>query len=628
MYVYFKVVDRSMTRFYNVGERCNLAGSLHFKKLIMNGEYGKAMAVARKQIEDGAMIIDLNVDDGMLDGHSAMQKFLKIAMTEPEVAKAPFMIDSSKFDIVEAGLRWVQGKCIVNSISLKVGEELFKKHAKTVKKYGAAVVVMAFDEVGQAATKDEKIRICVRSYKILVEEVGFPPEDIIFDPNILTIATGLEEHNNYAVDFIEATREIIRLCPGCHVSGGVSNLSFGFRGVDVIREAMHSVFLYHAINAGMDFGIVNAGMLEIYDNIPKDLLKIVEDCVLNKYPTSSEALLERAEKERELAVARKAGGVTKVQEDWRSKDVVGRLEHALVKGIPDFVEVDTEECRAAFALEGKTPLNVIEGPLMGGMSVVGDLFGSGKMFLPQVIKSARVMKKAVAWLTPFMEEDKRNALIAAGIDPDSDVAKDDSRYAGKVLLATVKGDVHDIGKNIVGVVLGCNNYKIIDMGVMIPCEQILAKAIEEKVDIIGLSGLITPSLDEMVWVAKEMKRANISIPLLIGGATTSRMHAAVKVAPQYSTKEHPVIHVLDASRSVVVVSSLLDKNEGVREEYVNDVLDLYDELREEYYAGLEERKCEPYASVTEKKMNIDFKQNPPGNLVFLFVMAFVPLFCL
>ncbi|CAM9744485.1 unnamed protein product, partial [Ectocarpus sp. 13 AM-2016] len=462
------------------------------------------------------MVIDINLDDGLLDGMAAMQKFCKIAVTEPDVSKVPFMIDSSKFPIVEAGLKWVQGKSIVNSISLKVGEEEFKRHARIVKAHGAAVVVMAFDEEGQAADCDNKVRICKRSYDMLVDEVGFPPEDIIFDPNILTIATGIDEHNNYAVDFIQATQRIKEICPYCKISGGVSNLSFGFRGVNVIRESMHSVFLFHAVKAGMDMGIVNAGMLEVYDDIEPGLLKIVEDAVNNKHSGATEALLDAAEIEKEKALKNKGKGTVEAS-GWRTQGVQERLTHSLIKGIDQWVIEDVEECRLMLDDQGKRPLDVIEGPLMSGMNVVGDLFGAGKMFLPQqVIKSARVMKKAVAHLLPFMEAEKLAKMIADGIDPDSVNEEDDSQYAGKVLIATVKGDVHDIGKNIVAVVLGCNNYKaselasptrlthadVYDMGVMQPCDLILAKAKELNVDVIGLSGLITPSLDEMVFVAK------------------------------------------------------------------------------------------------------------------------------
>jgi len=603
-------VDKSLITFVNVGERCNIAGSIQFKKMIKAGDYAKAIQVARKQVEDGAMVIDVNMDDGMIDGVAAISKFLKIAVTEPDVAKVPVMIDSSRFEVIEAGLKLLQGKSIVNSISLKVGEEEFCRQASLIKKHGAAVVVMAFDEEGQAADKDRKVAICVRSYRLLVDRVGFPPEDIVFDPNILTVATGMEEHNNYAVDFIEATREIKAQCPYAKVSGGVSNLSFGFRGVNVIREAMHSAFLYHAIAAGMDMGIVNAGLLQVYDDIPKDLLTLVEDVILNRHAGATEALMARAVEEREKEAALKAagGGAVKAAAAaaWREAPVEERLAHSLVKGIPDFIEQDVEEARQKLP----APLAVIEGPLMNGMNVVGDLFGAGKMFLPQVIKSARVMKKAVAYLLPFMEEAKRQAREEAAARGEAEEECEHSQYAGTVLMATVKGDVHDIGKNIVGVVLGCNNYRVIDMGVMVPCERIIETAVREKVDVVGLSGLITPSLDEMVFVAKEMRRQGLRVPLLIGGATTSRMHAAVKIAPQYSTPEHPVIHVLDASRSVVVVQSLLDA--AAKPDYVEEVMELYEELREEHYASLEDRRLVDFAEAKRRPVSIDWSAHPPA----------------
>eukprot|EP00611_Tribonema_gayanum_P030293 TRINITY_DN837_c0_g2_i1.p1 TRINITY_DN837_c0_g2~~TRINITY_DN837_c0_g2_i1.p1 ORF type:complete len:1283 (-),score=514.30 TRINITY_DN837_c0_g2_i1:218-4066(-) len=596
-------VSKDRINFLNVGERCNCSGSIQFKKLIMAGNYSSAMDVAKAQVEDGAMVVDINLDDGLLDGLAAMQKFCKIAVTEPDVSKVPFMIDSSKFEILEAGLKWVQGKCIVNSISLKVGETEFRRQATIVRDHGAAVVVMAFDEEGQAADEESKVRICKRSYDILVDELKFPPEDIIFDPNILTIATGIDEHNNYAIDFINATRRIKEVCPHCKISGGVSNLSFGFRGVNTIREAMHSVFLYHAIQAGMDMGIVNAGMLQVYDDIAPDLLKIVEDAVLNKHAGATEALLERAQIERELADARKAGGKVAVKEgSWRDQPVKARLTHSLIKGIDQYIETDTEEARS----QADRPLSVIEGPLMDGMNVVGDLFGAGKMFLPQVIKSARVMKKAVAYLLPYMEEEKRLKALEQGVDPNEPV-DDDAAYAGKVVIATVKGDVHDIGKNIVAVVLGCNNYKVYDLGVMVSCEDILKAVDKYKPDIVGLSGLITPSLDEMVFVAREMAKKGCKQPLMIGGATTSKMHTAVKIAPQYSSPEHPVIHVLDASRSVTVVSSLLG---GEKTEYAEEVLEEYEELREEHYAGLEERNYLTLEKAMGKRLEINFEATP------------------
>ena len=538
-----------------IGERTNVAGSPKFAKLIKAGNFEEAVTVARQQIDNGANIIDVCMDEGMIDGPSAMTRFLLLLASEPEVAKVPVMVDSSKWTVIEAGLKCLQGKGIVNSISLKEGEERFREQARTILKYGAAVVVMAFDEQGQAATYADKIRICERAYRILVEEVGFPPEDIIFDPNILTVATGMEEHNNYAVDFIEATRWIKKNLPHAKVSGGVSNISFSFRGNNRVREAMHSAFLFHAIAAGMDMGIVNAGMLEVYEEIEPELKTRVEDVLLNRRPDATERLVELGER---LKATENAPCATEQKcEEWRSAPVEERLSHALVRGIDAFIDADTAEALAKL----ERPLAVIEGPLMAGMSVVGDLFGAGKMFLPQVVKSARVMKKAVAYLTPFMEAEKARAGTA-------------SRSQGKIVLATVKGDVHDIGKNIVGVVLACNNYEVIDMGVMVPCDKILERAVQEKADIIGLSGLITPSLDEMTHVAREMERRGLKIPLLIGGATTSRAHTAVKIAPQYS---EPVVHVLDASRAVPVATTLLS-TEG-RDAFVARHRTEYEELR-------------------------------------------------
>ena len=542
-------------QFMMIGERTNVAGSPKFAKLIKEGKYDEAVAIARQQVENGANVIDICMDEGMIDGVAAMTRFLQLLGSEPEVAKAPFMVDSSKWEVIEAGLKCLQGKGIVNSISLKGGEDLFREHARKVLKYGAAVVVMAFDENGQAATFAEKIRICERAYRILVDEVGFPPEDIIFDPNILTVATGIEEHNNYAVDFIEATRWIKQNLPHAKVSGGVSNVSFSFRGNNPVREAMHSAFLFHAIKAGMDMGIVNAGMLEVYEEIEPELKELVEDALLNRRPDATERLVNFGEKLKAASAGTTASD-KKVEEEWRKGTVEERLSHALVKGIDLYIDADTEEARAKL---GK-PLLVIEGPLMAGMSVVGDLFGAGKMFLPQVVKSARVMKKAVAYLTPFMEAEKA-AMAARG---------EAVKAQGKIVLATVKGDVHDIGKNIVGVVLACNNYEVIDMGVMVPCQKILDRAIEEKADLIGLSGLITPSLDEMQHVAREMERLGFKLPLLVGGATTSKAHTAIKIAPHYS---QPVVHVLDASRAVPVTTSLLSKDgkdafvKAHREEY-------------------------------------------------------------
>ncbi len=539
-----------------IGERTNVAGSPKFAKLVKQGKFEEAVSIARQQVENGANVLDICMDEGMIDGVAAMTRFLQLLGTEPEVAKVPFMIDSSKWEVVEAGLKCLQGKGIVNSISLKEGEEKFRRNAATVHKYGAAVVVMAFDEKGQAATYDEKIRICERAYRILVDEVDFPPEDIIFDPNILTVATGMEEHNNYAVDYINATRWIKANLPHAKVSGGVSNISFSFRGNNKVREAMHSAFLYHAIAAGMDMGIVNAGMLEVYEEIDPELKALVEDVLLNRRPDATERLVEFGE------TLKNAGSVVseKKAEEWRHGTVEERLSHALVKGIDTYIEIDAEEARVKLG----RPLLVIEGPLMAGMSVVGDLFGAGKMFLPQVVKSARVMKKAVAHLTPFMEAEKAS-MVAAG-----EVVK----TQGKILLATVKGDVHDIGKNIVGVVLACNNYDVIDLGVMVSCEKILERAKAEKADVIGLSGLITPSLDEMVHVAREMERQHFKLPLLIGGATTSRAHTAVKIAHNYS---EPVVHVLDASRAVPVTSSLL--SEDGKAAFVAQVRADYDALR-------------------------------------------------
>jgi 5-methyltetrahydrofolate--homocysteine methyltransferase len=544
-----------------IGERTNVAGSPKFARLVKEGKFEEAVSVARQQVENGANILDICMDEGMIDGVAAMSRFLQLLASEPEVAKVPFMVDSSKWEVIEAGLKCLQGKGIVNSISLKEGEEKFRRNAATVLKYGAAAVVMAFDEQGQAATYEEKIRICERAYKILVNEVGFPSEDIIFDPNILTVATGMEEHNNYAVDYLNATRWIKANLPHAKVSGGVSNISFSFRGNNKVREAMHSAFLYHAIAAGMDMGIVNAGMLEVYEEIEPELKVLVEDVLLNRRPDATERLVEFGE------TLKGAGAVVseKKAEEWRHGTVEERLSHALVKGIDAYIEIDAEEARVKLG----RPLLVIEGPLMDGMSVVGDLFGAGKMFLPQVVKSARVMKKAVAHLTPFMEAEKA-AMVAAG-----EVVK----AQGKILLATVKGDVHDIGKNIVGVVLACNNYDVVDLGVMVPCERILERAKEEKADMIGLSGLITPSLDEMVHVAKEMERQGFKLPLLIGGATTSRAHTAVKIAPHYS---EPVVHVLDASRAVPATTSLLS-DEG-RDAFVAELRAGYEALRKAHAA--------------------------------------------
>ena len=537
------LVIRPETNFVNVGERTNVTGSKKFARLIKENKYEEALSVARSQVENGAQIIDINMDDALLEGVLAMTTFLNLVQSEPDIAKIPIMIDSSKFEIIEAGLKCVQGKCIVNSISMKEGEAKFIEQAYICKAYGAAVIVMAFDEKGQADTKDRKIEICSRAYKILVEQVGFDPQYIIFDPNIFAVATGIEEHNNYAVDFIEATREIKTLMPLAKVSGGVSNVSFSFRGNDAVREAIHAVFLYHAVHAGMDMGIVNAGQLIVYDEIEPELKQLCEDVILNQNNDdnqATEALIQYADALK--AKGEDAGQVAEANSKklaWRSGTVEERLAHSLINGITDFIEADTEEARQQYS----APLEVIEGPLMAGMNQVGDLFGAGKMFLPQVVKSASVMKKSVAVLTPFIEAEKER-LKNASANPNGQ-----TKGPAKILLATVKGDVHDIGKNIVGVVLGCNGYEIIDIGVMVPADKILAEAEKHQVDIIGLSGLITPSLDEMVYIAKEMKRRGMTIPLMIGGATTSRMHTAVKIAPEYNDG---VIHVLDASRSVSV----------------------------------------------------------------------------
>ena len=542
---------QQQARFINVGERTNVTGSAKFKKLILNGDYEAALDVARQQVENGAQIIDINMDEAMLDSKAAMVRYLQLLAAEPDIARVPIMVDSSKWEVIEAALKCIQGKAVVNSISLKEGEAPFLHQARLLRRYGAAVVVMAFDESGQADTKARKVEICQRAYQILTQQIGFPPQDIIFDPNIFAVATGIEEHNNYAVDFIEATREIKRLCPHAKISGGVSNVSFSFRGNDAVREAIHSVFLYHAIAAGMDMGIVNAGQLAVYDDIPALLRERVEDVILNRRDDATERLLEIA------AQFKGDGSVAEKADDaWRSLPVNKRLEHALVKGITDFIEQDTEEARQ----QAEKPLHVIEGPLMDGMNVVGDLFGEGKMFLPQVVKSARVMKKAVAYLQPYIEQDK-----AGG------------QAQGKVLLATVKGDVHDIGKNIVGVVLQCNNFEVIDLGVMVPCAELLRVAKEHNVDVIGLSGLITPSLDEMVHVAKEMTRLGYTQPLLIGGATTSKAHPAVKIEPNYN---HGVVYVPNASRSVSVVQSLI--GEGSKADYLARIKHEYEIAREQH----------------------------------------------
>jgi 5-methyltetrahydrofolate--homocysteine methyltransferase len=577
---------RPESNFINIGERTNVAGSKAFLRLIKEEQFEEALAVAREQVEGGAQIIDINMDDAMLDGKESMVKFLHLVASEPDISRIPIMIDSSKWEIVEAALKCVQGKGVVNSISLKEGEEEFKQHAKTILKYGAAVIVMAFDEVGQADTYQRRIDICKRSYDILVNEVGFPPQDIIFDPNIFPVATGMEEHRRNAVDFFNATRWIRENLPGAHVSGGVSNVSFSFRGNNTVREAMHSAFLYHAIKHGMDMGIVNPSMLEVYDDIPKDLLEHVEDVLLDRRDDATERLLDFAE-------TVKQGDKKEAKTlEWRSWDVNKRLEHALVKGIVDFIDEDTEEARQQFA----KPLEVIEGPLMDGMNVVGDLFGSGKMFLPQVVKSARVMKKSVAYLLPFIEEEKKK----------NPPKPSDGAVAGrKILMATVKGDVHDIGKNIVGVVLACNNYEVIDMGVMVPTEDILKKAKEENVDVIGLSGLITPSLDEMVNVAKEMERQEFTIPLMIGGATTSRIHTSVKIDEHYSGA---VVHVLDASKSVPVVGQLLGKETATP--FKVKTKEEYKKLREDHANRKSDKQYISYEEARQNKLKIDWKNSP------------------
>ena len=583
-------------RFVNVGERTNVTGSARFRKLIKEGDLTAALDVARDQVANGAQVIDINMDEGLLDSHKAMVEYLNLVAAEPDIARVPVMIDSSKFGIIEAGLKCVQGKAVVNSISMKEGEEKFIADARTVRRYGAAVVVMAFDEQGQADTKDRKVEICSRAYKILTKQVGFPPQDIIFDPNIFAVATGIEEHNNYGVDFIEATREIRRRMPLVHISGGVSNLSFSFRGNERVREAMHSVFLYHAISAGMDMGIVNAGQLGTYEDIDPALREACEDVVLNRREDSTERLLE-------LAESFKGKGAEKVGKDlaWREGPVAKRLQHALVNGITEFVDEDTEEARA----QSTRTLDVIEGPLMDGMNVVGDLFGSGKMFLPQVVKSARVMKKAVAYLLPFMEEEKKRAIEAGGV-------AGTRKGAGKILMATVKGDVHDIGKNIVGVVLACNNYEVIDLGVMVPAKKILDTAREENVDAIGLSGLITPSLEEMSFVAAEMEREGFDIPLLIGGATTSRVHTAVKIHPNYHKGQ--TVYVTDASRAVGVVQNLLTP--AMRDKYVDGIRAEYQKVADSHARGERDKQRLPLAKARANAPKIDWTSYDPPKPLF------------
>src|SRR2546426_900493 len=585
------VTIRPETNFVNIGERTNVTGSPMFAKLVLSGEYEAALSIARQQVVGGAQLIDVNLDEAMLDSKEAMVKFLSLIASEPDITRVPVMIDSSKWSVIEAGLKCVQGKPVVNSISLKEGEKAFTHYARLVKRYGAAVVVMAFDESGQADTLERKVEICGRAYRILTGEIGFPPQDIIFDPNVLTVATGIEEHNNYAVNFIEATRRIKATLPHCKVSGGISNISFSFRGNHAVREAMHSAFLYHAIRAGLDMGIVNAGQLAVYEEIPKDLLELVEDVLLNRRPDATERLVAFAE------TVKQKGKEAVDEQVWRHGTVEERLSHALVKGLVDHIEADVEEARQKY----DRPLQVIEGPLMAGMNIVGDLFGAGKMFLPQVVKSARVMKKAVACLLPFMEAEKQASGGVQG--------------KGKILLATVKGDVHDIGKNIVGVVLGCNNYEVIDLGVMVPCEKILKTAREKQVDMIGLSGLITPSLDEMVHVAKEMEREGFTVPLLIGGATTSRAHTAVKIAPAYS---RPVVHVLDASRAVGVAGQL--KNPELRDVLAAKNREAQERLRAEHRAKREQPLL-PIDEARRRRPPLEWKGYVPPRPSFLGVRA-------
>ena len=583
--------------FINIGERTNVTGSAKFRKLIEAGDYQAALAIALNQVENGAQILDVNMDEGLLDSEQAMRTFLNLIASEPAIARVPIMIDSSKWSVIEAGLKCVQGKAIVNSISLKEGEGPFLEQARKILRYGAAVVVMAFDEQGQAETVERKVEICERAYKLLTEKVGFPPEDIIFDPNIFAVATGIEEHNNYAVAFIEATRQIKQKFPLVHVSGGVSNLSFAFRGNEPVRQAMHSVFLYHAIQAGMDMGIVNAGQLTLYDDIPADLRELCEDVILNRRPDATERLLEAAPRF-------KGGSVKKVEQDlsWRNAPVEERLKYALVHGITEFIEADVEEARQKAA----RPLDVIEGPLMAGMNVVGDLFGAGKMFLPQVVKSARVMKQAVAYLQPFLEEEKKRLGL------------DQRPAAGKVVMATVKGDVHDIGKNIVGVVLQCNNYEVIDLGVMVPANKILEAARQHKADIIGLSGLITPSLDEMCHVAAEMEREGFDCPLLIGGATTSRVHTAVKINPNY--RRGAAIYVTDASRAVGVVSALLSDTE--RDKFIAEIQAEYAKVRESHLRNEARKSRVSLEDARANRFRCDWSSYKPPVPTFLGTRAF------
>ena len=588
---------RPDSNFVNVGERTNVTGSPRFAKLIKNEQFEDALAVARQQVENGAQIIDVNMDEGMLDSEAAMTQFLNLIASEPDISRVPIMIDSSKWSVIEAGLKCIQGKGVVNSISLKEGEKQFLDQARLIRRYGAAVVVMAFDEQGQADNTERRVEICTRSYNLLTKEVGFPPQDIIFDPNILTVATGMDEHNDYAVSFIESTRIIKSTLPFAKVSGGVSNISFSFRGNNAVREAMHSAFLYHSIKAGLDMGIVNAGMLEVYEEIPPDLLQRVEDVLLNRLPNATERLVDFAE------TVKQQDKAEKVSDAWRSDSLEKRLSHALVKGIVDYIEEDTEEARKKYG----RPISVIEGPLMDGMNIVGDLFGEGKMFLPQVVKSARVMKKAVAYLQPYMEEEKEGKDVSS---------------QGKILMATVKGDVHDIGKNIVGVVLGCNNYEIVDLGVMVSCEKILKAAKDENVDIIGLSGLITPSLGEMQHVAKEMQRQGFNLPLLIGGATTSREHTAVKIAPEY---EHSIIHVVDASKAVGVASKLL--SEENQKSFIQENKKVQEEFREKFLSKRTSKHLLSIADARQRDTKIDWRKEdiPNPNFTGMRVESDFPL---
>ncbi len=584
---------RPDSNFVNIGERCNVTGSRQFAKMILKGDYEKALEVARQQVENGAQVLDINMDEGMLDSEAAMREFVNMIGSEPDIARIPLMIDSSKWSVIVAGLQCTQGKCIINSISLKEGEDVFRHHAREARRYGAAVIVMAFDEAGQADTTERKVAIAERAYRLLTQEIGFPPEDIIFDLNIFAVATGIPEHNRYAINFIEATRLVKQRCPGAHVSGGVSNLSFSFRGNETVREAMHSAFLYHAIKAGMDMGIVNPGQITVYEEIDKALLELIEDVLFDRRPDATERLVTFAE------TVQQKGKVIVEDAAWRSGSVEDRLKHALVKGIVEFIETDTEEARQKLV----SPLKVIEGPLMAGMNHVGDLFGSGQMFLPQVVKSARVMKKAVAYLLPYLEAEK----AATGAE---------ANVKGKILMATVKGDVHDIGKNIVGVVLGCNNYEVIDLGVMVPADKILAAARERNVDIIGLSGLITPSLDEMVHVAREMERLNFRVPLLIGGATTSTMHTAVKIAPEYS---QPVVHVLDASRAVGVASNLLGDH---KDAFVRQVREEQRVLRENHAKNQAARDLISIADARANRYALDWSKTVIVKPTFLGTRVF------